>query len=376
MYRHVPGQILTPLRSWVSAPGLHLGGTMVIVDPSTADLWSLWRDPNAGTWHLRELLLGTTDVSLGRTIRFPLGAITGQNNTIGESFDDDGNLRFIGGHGQQIVNLRTGTVQLRHLYTTGAPFNLYKYTAPRAGRPPLAMGWRGNQYVVLGFDENGMERWTFGAVLYTTSLPPYWFLRTTSTGRTFLVGIGEPPGQALVEIDYVNQRLINHPTFPTAFFSTFIEDPDRQLLYLMGQWNMTESGTVVFDLTTNQVLSRSPGFLTLSDPFGYYPRNRLQASPTHPAVGQPYSMRLTMGGDPGNLGLIYFHFARYGGRLLTGLDTVLSLGAFDSRGLLALEIPYDPALFPMGAGDALSFEGFHWNGSQLVRTGNVEVRWW
>lgn len=370
-YDQLEQRSLTPAGMTIGPTRPSTSGTRdwaaVFVDPATGRMWGL-DDTYLLTPSLTEIVLTPTSYSLGLSIALP---DVGWNDLAGMGFNDRDELEIVPyGRTAYAIDLDSGRVRswrLSHFST------VYEYMPAVAGRPAVAFGdvsFTLSELALL--DDNGAYIATIPGP--TTGGRIY----TTKGGRTFVSSGG------LAELDYSTRSLVprSHP-MTLQWAAEFVEAPSRGLLYLRGLFDHPTLGAGVFavyDLQRNLYTYVSNDPVVSISGFKYqatwFPQDQLTIRPRCPPSNAPMIFRMATGGYPSELGLLYFHRALIGGTLITSIATPMAVAPFNDRGLLALEVPYDPVLHGvMNPGDQLVFEGFRLAGSQIHATSEIAITW-
>ncbi|MCB9883784.1 MAG: hypothetical protein H6834_18485 [Planctomycetes bacterium] len=210
-------------------------------------------------------------------------------------------------------------------------------------------------------------------------------LVTTQTGRTFVLGNLRYGGlPALWELDWNTGTLVrfrfgvfNPSGYVLAEGLGKIYCDGFQLVTLPTGVQRYDYGMGVVDLATNQLtwsVQRGGTSYGMDPSYGWFPQNVLTVFPRNPTSGLPFHALFSMGGEPGDRGMIVATSAVVGGQSVV-MHQVLVLGTMNPTGLVKTDFAYDPMLYPMAPGDSLTFRGFRYDGNELVVTEPKTVTW-
>ncbi|MBL8901434.1 MAG: hypothetical protein JNM84_27655 [Planctomycetes bacterium] len=364
------------------------------VDPRSRELWALVEGlggNRAQRFEIQgDLLVSREEIQIPSPCFF-------NGSMPGAGFDDDGNFVAMVGMGC-IVRM---DLERRMLLSTNTSCSCsypstYTFVPAKAGRPALLHGINSQgEHTVVSLDENFATQDVFFRVSQPSGslFPMFRTMVTTDSGRSFLGGhripwtSGPQPWRGLQEIDYVNRRLVLRATELAPHEANYlVADPlPGQVSYLGYDaefgWPATQMWNF-YDLATNRVVRRvfealDPAIpISIAEPAPWFPWGKVLASPLHPTVGARQNFALHIGGSPGDLALLWCDRAELGGVPITGLSSPVAIGVVDGMGVLPVRVPYDPALVPLRAGDAVWFQGFLTRtGASFVATREVEIRW-
>ncbi|MBL8899599.1 MAG: hypothetical protein JNM84_18355 [Planctomycetes bacterium] len=377
--------------SWVPAPGQLAGWNHLVFDPRTQAFWGILEGQGNGTPpQVKRLSFHGGTFSQSDFIDLPQWC--SHNGAVaGAGIDEQGHLVALSGAGCYYrIDLEARVVvSVGSLCSCFA--SIKSFTPARAGRPALATAFSPTwETVVFSLDENFGVIEEFARIppnLRSFLLPVVYGVTTTANGRSFVGAFGtdDPrnPMRGLYEIDFVNRRLIRRASeLGNLRVSSPVVDDGRGVLHFNAgrddQGLPPVNFRAVYDLHSDRVVGQYANPSTLASWFlgpPWFPRQQVLASPQHPSVGVAQSFSLPVGGGVGDAALLWCQRAEIGGVPMTGLDTLVAAGVVNGWGVLPVRIPYDPAVVPMQAGDAVWFQGFTWNGRELASTREVEIRW-
>lgn len=368
---------------------------LIGVDPRTLELWALVEDGGRGQNRAQRFIIQGNQLLEAESILIPSPCFF-QGSMPGAGFDDQG--IFIAMVGMACI-VRMDLEQRVLLSTnTSCSCNypwVFEFVPAKAGRPALLQAINNQgEHSVVTLDSNFQTQ----DVLFRTYqpsaiyLPVFKDIVTTESGRSFLGGNQIPLGgmpmtwRGLHEIDYANRQVVRRATELGVHDATLLiaDALPGQLSFVSWNddfgWPTTQSRNY-YDLATDRVVRQVVETLASDSPIHaaesapWFPRGKVLASPLHPPIGTAQDFALHIGGGPGDLALLWCDRAELGGVPLSGLNSPIALGVIDPMGVLPVRVPYDPSLVPLRAGDAVWFQGFTWNGFDLVATREVEIRW-
>jgi hypothetical protein len=357
-----------------SVPSEYRFWYVLAVDPRTNELWGVQEDGVNRASFCRLEVQGT-QYSIAEEHPLPRHTST----IVAGNFDDDGNWVICANTAHYVT---LDLLQRRVVRTTNLPGfgSIHAFTPARRGAPAFVAGSERSSGLplVAEVDANGAVVRVYARG--TSNLPFISCLTTSEGGRVFGCGPFAPVA-GFWEFDYFRGVMIPREHLsPTGATGSVLEDPSRGILQIGYHANFSGVSRGIFDLRTSRIVNQLDDRATIyvgwpGGHVGWFPRDRLIASPLRPAAGTSFDAVLSVGGDPGAAGLLWFDRATIGGVSYANLSTVVSSGLLDGRGVFRTVLPYRPGILPLQAGDALFCRGFHWDGAALVSTGEVALRW-